>query len=67
MEKEIQYEAITVGEILCPGIHPFPRNTVELKEGEGVGSKMRIQCGMCGHRFEGEVIRIREKIATGTS
>lgn len=49
-----------IGEILCPHLHPIPRNSIILKEGEGIGTKLEIECGMCRKKFKGKVERVRE-------
>ncbi len=48
-----------IGEIMCPNLHPIRRNSVSLKETEGIGSKVKIQCGICGKKFKGEVFNLR--------
>ena len=40
-----------VGEILCPSLHAIPRNSIPLKDEEGIGSKIKIRCGICGNEF----------------
>ncbi len=58
----VKITTLRIGEVLCPNFHAMPRNEVVLKEDEGVGTVIKVQCGMCHKTFKGEVLRVRERL-----
>ena len=59
----IQFQRI--GLLRCPRNHialghPF-YNQVDLKDSEGVGTKLKIQCGLCFETFTGKVEKVSQR------
>ena len=59
MQKE--WKMRRIGLIRCPVLHPIPRNSVLLKPNEGIGSKIKVECGMCGKKFTGIIEKVTEE------